>query len=164
MPGLILNAPDRLTGTGPPPPAGFTVSLIDVVCVSEPETPLMVTVEVPVVAVLLAESVNVLVPVVLEGLNEAVTPAGRPEADKLTLPLKPLIGLTEIVLVPLVPWVMLRLLGEAESVKSGLATAPQLFILKLTMRVCQLKLPFVGMYSVVKKNVQSSTGSTVIAL
>ena len=69
-----------------------------------------------------------------------------------------------MVLEPLAPWVMLRVLGEAESVKSGLATTPQLFILKLTIRVCQLKLPFAGMYSVVKKNVQSSTGSTVIAL
>jgi len=49
----------------------------------------MVTVASPVVAVPLAVSVNVLAPVVLLGLNDAVTPAGNPEADKLTLPLKP---------------------------------------------------------------------------
>ncbi len=48
-----------------------------------------VTVEVPVVAVLLAASVNVLVPVVLVGLNVAVTPPGTPDADRLTFPLKP---------------------------------------------------------------------------
>jgi hypothetical protein len=60
-----------------------------VVFVKLPEVPVMVTVTVPVVAVLLAVSVNVLVPVVLLGLNDAVTPLGRPDADKLTLPLKP---------------------------------------------------------------------------
>ena len=63
----------------------------------------MVTVAVPVVAVLLAVKVSVLVPVVLEGLNEAVTPLGNPEADKLTLPPKPFEGLTVIVDVPLAP-------------------------------------------------------------
>jgi hypothetical protein len=49
----------------------------------------MVTVTVPVVAVLLAESVSVLVLVALLGLNDAVTPLGIPEADKLTLLLNP---------------------------------------------------------------------------
>lgn len=68
-----------------------------------PEVPVTVTLTVPVVAVPLAESVKALVPVVLAGLNEAVTPLARPEADKLTLPLKPLTGLTVIVLGPLAP-------------------------------------------------------------
>jgi len=45
----------------------------------------------------------VLVLVVLAGLNDAVTPDGRPEADKLTLPLKPFVGLTVIVSVALAP-------------------------------------------------------------
>ena len=54
-----------------------------------PDVPLMVTVTVPVVAVVLAVSVNVLVLAVLVGLKDAVTPLGRPEADKLTLPVKP---------------------------------------------------------------------------
>jgi hypothetical protein len=80
-----------------------------------PEVPVTVTVTVPVAAVLLAVSVNVLVPVVLVGLNDAVTPLGRPDADKLTLPLKPLCGVTVMVLVPLAPCRMLRLLGEAEN-------------------------------------------------
>ena len=76
----------------------------------------MVTVAVPVVAALLAVSVSVLVPVVLAGLKDAVTPLGRPEADKLTLPVKPLVGCTVIVLVPLPPCATVTLVGEAESV------------------------------------------------
>jgi hypothetical protein len=58
----------------------------------------------------------VLVVVVLPGLNAAVTPLGRPEAERLTLPLNPLSGLTVTVLVPLAPCATLTLLGEAESV------------------------------------------------
>ena len=69
---------------------------------------------VPVVAVPLAVNVSVLVVAVLLGLNDAVTPLGRPDADKLTLALKPLCGVTVMVLVPFVPWTTLRLVGEAE--------------------------------------------------
>ncbi len=68
----------------------------------------------PVVAVLLAVSVSVLVLVVLLGLNDGVTPLGKPEADKLTLPVKPFCGVTVLVLVPLVPWVIVTLDGDAE--------------------------------------------------
>lgn len=83
-------------------------------CDNPPDAPETVTVTVPVAAVLLAASVNMLVLAVLPGLNDAVTPLGRPDADKLTLPLKPPCGVTVMVLVPLVPWITLRLLGEAE--------------------------------------------------
>ena len=86
------------------------------VFVKLPEVPVMVTVTVPVVAVLLAVNVKVLVAVAGFGLNDAVTPLGKPEADKLTLPLKPFCGVTVIVLVPLVPCVTVTLLGAAESV------------------------------------------------
>ncbi len=78
-----------------------------------------VTVEVPVAAVLLAASVSVLVPVVLVGLNVAVTPLGTPEAARPTLPVKPFSGATVMVLVPLAPCVMVRLLGNAERLKFG---------------------------------------------
>ena len=54
-----------------------------------PDVPVMVTVAVPVAAVLLAFRVNVLVLDVLAGLNDVVTPLGRPVAVKLTLQLKP---------------------------------------------------------------------------
>ena len=76
-----------------------TVRLMVVVCVRVPDVPVIVTVDVPTVAVALAVKVRVLLPVVLEGLKVAVTPAGRPEADKLTLPVKPFSGLTVMVLV-----------------------------------------------------------------
>ena len=59
------------------------------VLVKLPDVPVMVAVDVPAVAAALAVSVNVLVLVVLVGLKEAVTPLARPEADKLTLPVKP---------------------------------------------------------------------------
>ncbi len=92
---------------------------IAVVFVKLPDTPVMVTVTVPVVAEPLAVSVNVLLLAVLLlavllGLNDAVTPLGRPDADKLTLPLKPFCGVTVITLVLLVPCVIVKLLGEAE--------------------------------------------------
>src|SRR5206468_528152 len=79
----------------------------------------LVTVLVPGGAVLLAVNVNVLVLVVLLGLNEAVTPLGRPDADKLTLPLKPFCGVTVMVLAPLPPCVTVTLLGEVKSEKLG---------------------------------------------
>jgi hypothetical protein len=90
-----------------------------VVFVRPPEVPVMVTVAVPNAAVLLAVSVNVLVLVVLPGLNDAATPAGKPDADKLTLPLKPFCGVTVMVLPPLPPCVSVTLLSEVESVKFG---------------------------------------------
>ena len=67
------------------------------------EVPVIVTTAVPVVAALPAARVKVLMPVVLVGLNVAFTPAGNPEADKLTLPVNPFCGFTVTVLVPLVP-------------------------------------------------------------
>ena len=86
-----------------------------------PEVPVIVTVDIPVVAVALAMSVKILVPVVGFVPNDAVTPLGRPDAAKVTLPVKPFWGATAIVLGPLAPWRMLRLLGEAERLKSGVA-------------------------------------------
>src|SRR5882762_6315423 len=91
----------------------FTVRAIVVVCVRPPDVPVIVTVALPVVAVLLAVSVSVLVLVVLPGLNDPVTPFGRTEVDRLTLLLKPFVGLIVTVLAPLVPWVRVTLEGDA---------------------------------------------------
>jgi hypothetical protein len=96
-----------------------TVRLIVVVRVKLPEIPVTVTVAVPVGAVALAVRVRVLVLVAGLGLNAAVTPLGRPDADNVTLPVKPFAGVMVIVLVPWPPGTMLKLLGLADSVKLG---------------------------------------------
>ncbi len=93
---------------------------------------MIVTVDVPVVAVPLAVNVSVLVLVVLLGLNDAVTPLGRTEVARLTLPVKPFCGVTVIVLVPLVPWVIVTLLGDPDRLKFGWAAA---FTVRLTVVV-----------------------------
>src|SRR5436853_187149 len=93
-----------------------TVRVIVVVFVRVPEAPEMVTVTAPVVAVELAVSVSVLVVAVGFGPKAAVTPLGSAEVDNWTLPVKPFRGETVIVLEPLVPWVTLTLLGEADRV------------------------------------------------
>ena len=109
-------------------PTLFTVSETVVVLVNWPAVPVMVTLAVPKGAVLLAVNVNVLVFAVLIGLNDAVMPPGSPEADKLTLPLKPFRGTTVIVLPPLPPWLMVMLLGNVERKKPGASPpAGQLF-------------------------------------
>jgi hypothetical protein len=101
----------------------LTVRLIEVVCVNVPEVPVIVTVDVPVVAVLLALKVTTLVDVAGFVPNVAVTPAGSPEADKVALPVNPPVRVTVMVEFPLLPWVTLRLEGEADSVKFGLDAA-----------------------------------------
>lgn len=103
--------------------AAFTVREREVVLPKVPELPVTVIVTVPVVAVPLAVNVNVLVLAVLAGLKDAVTPGGRPDADKLTLPLKPFCGVTVIVLVPVAPCTTVKVLGDAERVKFGFGAA-----------------------------------------
>jgi hypothetical protein len=87
-----------------------------VVFVKLPDWPEMVTVVVPVVAVPVAVSVKMLVLVAGLGLKVAVTPEGIPVADKVTVLLKPFSGAAVMVLEPLVPCGIVKLLGEAESV------------------------------------------------
>ena len=93
-----------------------------VVAVIAPEVPLTVTVTGPPnVAVALAVRVSMLVfAVVGLGLNEAVTPLGRPVAASVTFPVNPNVSVTVMLLVPPVaPCVIVRVLGEAASVKPG---------------------------------------------
>ena len=63
--------------------------------------------------------VSVVEPVALAGLKDAVTPFGRPLAEKETAPLKPFAGTTVIATFPLAPGATLRLGGAAVSVKLG---------------------------------------------
>lgn len=70
------------------------------------EAPVIVTVDVEETAELLAVRVRVLAVVAVAGLNDAVTPAGRPDAARLTELLKPFRGLIVMVLAPLVPAVI----------------------------------------------------------
>jgi hypothetical protein len=150
--------------------AVFTVRLMVAVCVVEPDVPVIVTVAVPVVAA--EEAVSVSVDVTLPfaggvtglGENAAVTPLGNPDALRVVTELNPLKLVTVIVLGPLDPWFTVTEFGEAATEKSGVPVVPQPGNLKFAIRVFQLKLPVVFMYSSVNQKVQSSTGSICIAL
>src|SRR5260370_447629 len=115
MADLMLKSPARFACTPPFPPRGFTVRETGTVWVKSSDDTVLVAVEGPVVVVEIPVKLTVLDPVVLAGLKDEVTPLGRPDAGKLTLPLKPFSGFTVIVLLPLAPCVTLRLLGDAES-------------------------------------------------
>jgi len=79
------------------------VRVIVVWLVRLPEVPVMVTVTVPMAAVADAVSVSAVEAGSGLELKEAVTPVGRPVAEKLTLPLNPFCGVTLMMLPPLVP-------------------------------------------------------------
>jgi hypothetical protein len=96
-----------------------TVKVTVVVDVMVPDTPVIVTVVVPTVAVALAVKVSVLVVVAGFGLNAAVTPFGRVEVLKVTLPLKAFCGVIVIALVPVPPCSTPTELGLAAKVKPG---------------------------------------------
>lgn len=98
------------------------------------------------------------------GLKLALAPAGRPEILKVTVWAVPEVVAVLMVLVPLFPWVKLTLEGLALIEKSLEAAVPQPGNLKEAIRVLQLKAPVLLRYSLVYQKVQSSTGSTVMAL
>ena len=82
---------------------GFTFNESVAVLVRPPIVPTMLTVNEPVVALLAAINVRVLEALAGFGLNSAVTPAGSPDADRLTLLLNPFCGVTVTLVVPLPP-------------------------------------------------------------
>jgi hypothetical protein len=71
--------------------------------------------------------------VAVTGLNDAVTPFGNPVAAKLTLPEKPLMPLTLMVLLPLPERGMVRLVGEAAKLKLGTTTVKEIGIVLFSM-------------------------------
>ena len=116
---FVPRAMLKAAGEADRPKFGPEVMLreIVVVLVRLAHTPLMVSVNVPIAAVALALRVSVLLLAVPGGLKDAATPLGRPEADKLTMPLNPLSGLMLMTLVAVFPWTTLKLPGEAISAK-----------------------------------------------
>lgn len=85
--------------------------------------PVMVTVAVPGVAVLLAAIVNTLVEVAGLVPNAAVTPLGRPDAERFKLPVNGLMSVMVRVSVAEPPWVIAREGAEGASVKLPVACA-----------------------------------------
>jgi len=88
-----------------------------VVALTLPDVPVMVILDEPVVAALLAVSLNTLLPVVGFVPNVAVTPLGRPEAARVTLPVNPPTSVTLIVSVALLPFFTDRLAADGTSAK-----------------------------------------------
>jgi hypothetical protein len=115
---VMLAIGPIVNGAGAP-----IVSATVVVAVKAPEVPVIVTVVgPPAVAELLAVSVSTLELAELVGLNDAVTPLGRPLAAKLTLPVNPPTSVTVMVLVPTAPpGAIVTLPGAAARVKLAVA-------------------------------------------
>lgn len=103
--------------------AAVTVTAIVVVCVTPPPVAVTVMLKVPAAAMLLAEIVIVELPVpgaaMEAGLKVAVTPEGRPDADRVIAELKPPVAVVETVLLAALPWFMLTAAGVAVTMKSG---------------------------------------------
>jgi hypothetical protein len=99
--------------------AAFTVKAIVVEADMLPAVPLMVTVAVPVVAVLPAVSVTTLVPLVGLVAKAAVTPLGKPVAASVTLPVNPLKAKIVIVSDALLPCTTASVGAVGDSVKIG---------------------------------------------
>ena len=118
----LLGAADSVK-----PGVELTVRATVVVAVSVPEVPVIVTVVgPPVAAEPLAVSVSVLVPAVGFGLNNAVTPLGRTDVARVTLPVNPPTSVTVMMSVPPAPpGVIVILPDAAESVKLGVVALVQ---------------------------------------
>ena len=123
----------------------MTVRLTVVVWVVLPPVPVMVTVEVPRVAVELTVKVSVEVPepgaAIEAGLKEAVTPDGRPEADSEMAELKPPETAVVIVEVPVPPCAMETAVGAAAIVKSGVVMTAGVTEMQVEGSEAQASLP-----------------------
>jgi hypothetical protein len=119
-----VTATEAADGARAKLPAPVIVTEIVVDAVSVPDVPVIVTIAVPAAAVLLAVSVSALPPVAGLVPNMAVTPAGNPDAARVTLPLNGLTSAMLIVSVPLAPGAMDTALAEDERVKLPLPVPP----------------------------------------
>jgi hypothetical protein len=124
---LLPAATERLAGEALTAKSGVaveeTVKEIVVLCETPPPLALIVIVDVPVAAVLLAVNVNVELPepgaAIDVGLKLAVTPAGSPVAESETAELKPPETVVETVVVFVPPSATETVVGEALRAKSG---------------------------------------------
>jgi hypothetical protein len=131
-------ATERLVGDAPTEKSGVavadTVKETVVLCETPPPLALMVTVDVPVAAVLPAVNVSVELPepgaAIDAGLNAAVTPAGSPVAESETAELKPPETVVETVVVFVPPCATEIVVGDAVKAKSGVCVPG----LKITSR------------------------------
>jgi hypothetical protein len=82
---------------------GTTVKTIVTVALKLPDLPVTVTVLLPAAALALVTKLNVLAVAVLTGLNDAVTPLGRPAIVRLTAPLNPFVEAIVIDALPVPP-------------------------------------------------------------
>jgi len=98
-----VNVSAEADGTTVKPPLEATFRETLVVSVRAPETPTIVIVYVPTGAEFPAARVSTLEAAVGFVPNEAVMPAGNPEADSVTLPVKPFKSVTEMMSVALLP-------------------------------------------------------------
>jgi hypothetical protein len=96
---------------------GFAITVTGTVVVWTrlPEVPVMVRVAEPLSAQLTAFNVSALPVVVVAGLNDAVTPEGRPLTLRFTAPLKPLRSAIAIVVLALPAYGIVTLPGVADN-------------------------------------------------
>jgi hypothetical protein len=120
-----------------------TISEIVVLALTEPEVPVIVMAFVPVATVELALRVSTLAPVAGFVPNDAVTPLGRPDATRVTLPVNPPEGVTVIVSVPLAPWVTETVDAEGARVKPEFA--PPTFSVTVVLAVVLPEVPVIVM-------------------
>lgn len=106
------------------PEAAVMVSDTRAVLVKLPEVPVMVSADVAAAAELLAISVSVLVVMALTGLNDAVTPAGKPAMVRFTALLKPSWALTVMLLVPVAPAAIETVDTDDDRLNAGAFDAP----------------------------------------
>ena len=147
--------------------AAVTVTETVVEWTAVPSVPVMVTVYVPAATLAPTLTVSVELPpaVTDAGLRLAVGPAGEMVFARLMVPAVPEVRAVPIVTLADAPATIVSDVGAALMLKSfGGTVVPQPGNLNEAIRVCQLNAPFDGMYSLVYQNVQSSVGSTAMAL
>ena len=93
--------------------------MIVAVLLKLPEVPVTVTVEVPIAAVPVPDSVKRLLVDVGFAPKLPLIPPGRPDTLKFTLLLNPFKGLIVMVVELAAPWKSVKLVGDAERVKLG---------------------------------------------